>query len=499
MTKRELSKEELALVPSIALPIFNRFLQNKKQIYLVGGAVRSILLDQKPEDLDFTSNATPDEIMDILKEWETFCDNDFGTVGVVIPDGDSKEVVEITPFRTENDYDDFRRPSQIKFGVTLEEDVKRRDFTINSIVIGPEKEKLVLIDFYGGLTDLENRLIRAVGKPEERFREDALRMLRAVRFANTLDFQIEKGTFEALRKNVSLLDKISKERIREELMKILASPTPAKGIEILVETGLMAYILPEVLEGIDVWQNGHHTMDVYRHMIEALRECPSSDPVVRLATLLHDVGKPRTRRLRCKRCGGKLQSQDLIKKGDIVINNEYKCPKCGNIQNEHKSATFYGHEVVGARMTEEIAKRLKFSNKDREKMVTLVRWHMFSVDTMLSDSAIRRFIRRIGKNNINDMILLRIADRKGGRSKTTSWRLQEFQKRVGEQLFEPMTVSDMKINGHDLMGELNIQPGPILGKIIKVLFEEVMDDTSRNNREYLMSRAKELFETDKGV
>lgn len=493
MVKRDLSKDEERLLPREVRLVFELFNKEGYEIYMVGAGVRLMLVGKEPVDCDFTTSATPEEILKVLEGLDTFYDNDYGTVGVAF-ERKRKEIYEITPYRTERGYTDRRRPDEVKWGKSLEEDVRRRDFTMNSVVVGPKKEGggYELLDYLGGLKDFENKLVKAVGKAEERFAEDALRMMRAVRFAAQLSFQIEEKTFAGIVKNANLLAEISKERIRDELVKILKSDHPAEGVHLLVNSGLMEYIIPEMLEARGVPQTGHHTLDVYNHMLEALRSCPSPDPIVRLATLLHDIGKPRTRRLRCLGCGWIMKGENLEEKGETAKTTMYKCPRCGKVQTEHEAGTFYGHEVVGARMVETIADRLRFSKKERERLVTLVRWHMFAYSPEMTDAAIRRFIRRVGKENINDIILLRIGDRKGGGSKTTSWRLQELQKRVGEQLYEPMTVSDLVIDGNVVMRILGISPGPKVGEIMNSLFEEVIEDTSKNNQEYLTKRVKEM-------
>ncbi len=495
MVSRKLFKDEVALLPEAVRMMFNRFTVADKELYLVGAGVRSILKVEKPVNCDFTTNATPEEVQEILKDLEPYYDNPFGMVGVPM----GEEVFEITTYRTEQGYSDNRRPDQVKWGVTLEEDVVRRDFTMNSMVIGltkreldPKKQEFVLIDHLGGLEDFERGIIRSVGKADERFGEDALRMMRAVRFAGQLGFTIEKETLAGISRNAPLLEKVSWERIRDELMKILACKYPADGVHLLTTTGLMAYIMPEVLTARGIGQTGHHTLDVYSHMLESLRNSPSTDPILRLAIFLHDVGKPKSRRLRCVKCGWFLKSDDIEDKGETARTTWFTCPKCRTAQTEHEATTFYGHEVVGARMVDEIVKRLRLPNKQQERIVTLVRWHMFAYQPEMTDASIRRFIRRVGRENINDMILLRMADRKGGGSRTTSWRLMELQKRIGEQLYEPMTVSDMAINGIEVMDALGIKPGPKVGQILKALFEEVTEDTSRNTKTYLLNRAKEI-------
>lgn len=490
--KRKLFKDEISLLPKPLRMLFVRFERADKELYLVGAGVRAILRMEIPENCDLTTNATPEETQEICQDLDPFYDNEFGMVGVPIGD----EVYEITTYRTEHGYTDARRPDKVVWGKSLEEDVIRRDFTMNSIVVGPDNGEFVMIDLLNGLPDFEKGIIRSVGRADERFGEDALRMMRAIRFAAQLSYQIESETLKGIIKNAPLLAKISWERKRDELLKILKSNHSADGIHLLVTTGLMEYVIPEILNTRGISQTGHHTLDVYEHMLESLRNCPSNNPMIRLTALLHDIGKPKSRRLRCSYCESYIYPDNLEGKGETAKTTWYKCPKCKKQQTEHEAATFYGHEVVGARMVAEIAERLRLPKKEAEKMVTLTRWHMFAYQPQMTDASIRRFIRRVGRENINDMIMLRISDRKGGGSRTTSWRLMELQKRIGEQLYEPMSISDLKINGHDLMSEFNLKPGPIFSKILKTLFEEVIEDTSKNTKAYLLTRAKEMVEKE---
>lgn len=456
-------------IPSAVLNIFHTFTQKGYDIWLVGGGVRNFLSKKPIIDPDFTTNATPKQIQQLFPD--SFYDNAFGTVGLAVEIDDQKQVFEFTTYRTEASYTDRRHPDKVKWGKTLEEDLSRRDFTINSVVIGPDhqkpkalprrqagkSQKLVFVDPFSGINDLSKKIIRAVGDPKKRFEEDALRMMRAIRIASQLKFMIEAKTLKAIQQSAHLLTHISRERIHDELIKILSSDYPADGVLLLHSSRLLEHIIPELLEARGVKQIGHHIYDVWTHSIESLRHCPSTDPIVRFATLLHDIGKPKTAK-----------------------------PRDG------KEVTFYGHEVVGSRLAKTIANRLRFSKKDTEKIFTLVRWHMFAYDPKMTDAAIRRFIRRVGIDNINDMLMLRVGDRKGGGSKATSWRLRELQERVGTQLYEPLTVKDLKINGHDIMKTLKIKPGPKIGKILNTLFEEIIEDTRKNTKDYLLKRAKEL-------
>ncbi|MFZ2202746.1 MAG: CCA tRNA nucleotidyltransferase, partial [Microgenomates group bacterium] len=292
--RRKLLPDEVALFPPQLMHIFDLFAAAGKEIYLVGGGVRNILTSKPPVNCDLTTNATPEEIQEITKEYEPYYENDFGTVGMAIGD----EVYEITTYRSEKGYSDFRHPDQICWGKTLAEDVTRREFTISAVVMSNQE----LIDLVGGLADFEEGIVRTVGNPEERFGEDALRMMRAIRLAATLSLQIEEKTLAAITRKAPLLANISRERVRDELLKIIGSDYPADGVRLLISTGLMEHVIPEILAARGVDQTGHHTLDVLDHMLESLAGCPSRDPLVRLATLLHDIGKPATKRYHCINC-----------------------------------------------------------------------------------------------------------------------------------------------------------------------------------------------------
>ncbi len=436
------------------------------EVYAVGGSVRDILLGKKTKGWDFTTNAKPEEILKLFPD--SFYDNQFGTVGVKIKSKSDPEVTEdiyeITTYRSEKGYTDHRHPDKIVWGKTLEEDLSRRDFTINSIAFDGKK----FIDPFDGRKDLEKKIIRAVGDPNERLNEDALRMMRAVRIASELGFMIDGITMEAIKKNAHSLHTISAERIRDELFKLLASPYAADGILLLKNCAILKEILPELDTAFGVPQKSpkrHHIYDVGTHSVMAMKFCPSTDPLVRLATLIHDIGKPK------------------------VFHKDEKT----------KIITFYNHEVVGARIAKQIADRLRLSKKQTEKLITLVRWHQFTVDERQTDSALRRFIRRVSKENLDDMLALRIGDRLGGGALETSWRLELFKKRLQEVQKLPFTVADLNIDGHDVMKELNCKPGPMVGKILDQLFSEVESGTLQNNREELLRRMGELKIIGAGV
>jgi len=447
-------------LPKKAQSILSKLQKGGFEIYIVGGAVRDVLMGKPIYDWDFTTNAKPKEILELLKDDDPFYTNEFGTVGV--PVGKDERPLEITTYRTEGSYSDFRRPDTIKWGKSLKEDLKRRDFTINAMALKHTKNKdeFELIDYYQGLKDLEDKLIRTVGNPDERFAEDALRMMRAVRIAAELGFTIEETTLSAINKNAAKINRIAKERVKDELLKILASHYPYEGIVIFRNVGLMQEILPELENTFGVEQKSpgrHHIYDVGTHSLLSLKYCKSKDPITRLATLIHDIGKPQT----------------------------FKKLENGTI-------TFYNHEVVSTKIAKNIAKRLKFSNKQTEKLVKLVRWHQFTVGENQTDKAIRRFIKNVGKENVADMLDLRVGDRLGSGARETSWRLEEFKKRLIEVQKQPFTIHDLNINGKDIMKELKLKPGPKVGDILQKLYDEVVEKKLPNKKKELIKRAKAL-------
>lgn len=438
-------------LPQSVVQILKKFQDEKFEIYIVGGAVRDLLMGRPVSDWDFTTNATPEEILKIVEGG--LYNNLYGTVFTPNPDGG--KLYEITTFRKEENYSDSRHPDKLEWGKTLEEDLKRRDFTINSLALDKD---LKVIDLYKGQDDIDKKLIRAVGNADERFSEDALRMMRAVRIAAEIGFKVEEKTFEAIKKNAPLINKIAKERIKDELFKLIASPHPYEGMVLFRNSGLIQEILPELEKCFGVEQKSpgrHHIYDVGTHLLMALKFCKSTDPVTRFATLIHDIGKPQTYR--------KLETGVI---------------------------TFYNHEMVSTKIAQNIADRLRLSKKETDKLITLVRWHQFTVDERQTDSAIRRVIRNVGLENIEDMLALRVADRLGGGARETSWRLEEFKARLIEVQKQPFAVKDLKINGNDVMKELNIKPGPEIGVILNKIFDEVVEKKIENEREILLKNLK---------
>jgi len=438
--------------------ILEQFHSSDFEISIVGGGVRDLLLGKDVTDWDLTTNATPKEILKLYPK--AYYNNSFGTVGLVIgKDADGKpNEIQITTYRVEEKYSDRRHPDKISWGKTLEEDLGRRDFTVNALALkyGDDNE-LNLIDLYKGQEDLKKKIIKTVREPDERFGEDALRLLRAVRFATTLGFTIESRTKASIIKNANLLEKISGERIRDELFKIIDSENAAAGILFCRETGLLNKILQELEACFSVEQKSpkrHHVYDVGTHCVKSLETCPSGDTIVRLATLLHDIGKA----------------------------------KVAKVTNEGVR-TFYNHEVVGGRQVREIAARLHLRKEDREKLFKLVRFHQFSVNENQTDKALRRFIKNVGVESIEDMMDLRIGDRLGGGlQQPESWRLKLFRKRLKEVLKKPFTVADLNISGHDVMKALGVNQGKKIGEVLNKLFEEVANDKQKNTRQYLLKR-----------
>jgi tRNA nucleotidyltransferase/poly(A) polymerase len=471
----------LVQLPAEVVKIIRVFEKNGFEIYIVGGAVRDMLMEKPVYDWDFTTNATPQKMLKLLQKMDAYYSNEFGTVG--IPNASEGErPFEITTYRTEHGYSDLRRPDNVSWGKSLEEDLKRRDFTINSMALalgkteaqknkGTKEKKLSmhyvlcsmnLIDLYDGQKDLDKKLVRAVGDANERFGEDALRMMRAVRIAAELGFTIEQKTLDAIKTNATLINKIAKERVKDELFKILASAFPYEGIMILKNVGLMEQILPEMEKTFGVEQKSpgrHHIHDVGTHSMLSLKYVSqkNKDPLVRLATMIHDIGKPQTFK--------------ILPNGVI---------------------TFYNHEVVSTKMASSIADRLRFSNKEKQKLLTLVRWHQFSVDERQTDSAIRRFIRKVGKENIADMLDLRVGDRLGGGARETSWRLEEFKKRLIEVQKQPFSLKDLKISGNDVMEILKLKPGPKVGEVLNKTFEMVENKELENKKPQLIKFIKTL-------
>jgi poly(A) polymerase/tRNA nucleotidyltransferase (CCA-adding enzyme) len=413
-------------------------------------------MGRTPTDWDVTTDAEPERIQELFPDH--FYDNVFGTVTVKTRDEDPLVwTVQITPFRTEGAYTDKRHPDRVSFASTLQEDLSRRDFTMNAIALAADG---AITDPYDGRADIDAKIVRAVGEPSVRFAEDALRMLRAVRFSATLGFSIEPATCDAIAAHAESLRDISAERIREEFTKIIDSPRAAEGVQLLEDLGLLRFILPELREGVGVEQNLHHIYTVWEHNLRTMAYAAKKGYsfAVRIACLLHDVGKPRTKR------------------------------------GEGRHCTFYAHDAVGARMVHGIMSRLKYPSDLTEKVVTLVRYHMFYYSVgEVTESSVRRLLARVGHENIDDLLRLREGDRIGsGTPKAVPYKLRHLKYMIDKVSHDPISVKMLKVDGNDIMQGLGIGPGPKIGLMLNTLLAEALDDPSINVRETLLQRAIEL-------
>ncbi len=504
------------LIPDFIQNILKQIEKAGFEAYIVGGCVRDLLLlaslgraipqscgtahankEKLPKDWDITTNARPEEILKIFSG--SVYENTFGTVLVKVKNenGETEQVVEVTTYRSEQGYSDRRHPDEVIFEDDLEKDLMRRDFTVNAMAMKlvTHNSKLVtqnselithnsklgtnnkdnknidkksskfqvpsyeIIDLFGGQKDIKLKIIRAVGEPVDRFKEDALRMMRAVRFACQLDFEIEPKTERAITKFATGIRFVANERIKDELIKIISSDRPSEGIAYLYKLRLLNFIMPELAEGKGVMQNHHHIYSVWKHGLMSLKYCPSKDWRVRLAALLHDIGKPKS-----------------------------KTEKDG-------VATFYNHEYIGERMARKIMNRLKFSNEDIEKVTTLVRNHMFYYDAEeVTAASVRRLIKKVGKENLKDLIEMRIADRLGsGTPKAKPYKLRHLEYMFDKVQNDPVSVKMLSINGDHMIAKMGFEPGPKMGAILDVLLSEVIEDPGLNNLEHLEKRAKELL------
>ncbi|HAT68228.1 MAG: hypothetical protein A2481_03910 [Candidatus Yonathbacteria bacterium RIFOXYC2_FULL_47_9] len=429
------------------------------EMYLVGGCVRDILQGRKPKDWDATTNAKPEQIQALFED--TFYENDYGTVGIVSETEDETlRVVEVTPYRTEGAYTDKRRPDSVSFHAKLEDDLQRRDFTINAIAYDDSKGHL--IDPYKGQEDIKDKVLRTVGDPYDRFHEDALRIVRAVRLAADLGFTVNIETQEAIVKTAGNLKDIAMERIRDEFSKMVMSANPMIGVVMCEKLGLLDYIAPDIKRGIGVEQNGDHIYTVWEHNLRALQHSADRNwPLhVRLAALFHDVSKPETRRW----------------------------------SDDKKDWTFYGHDVVGGRVAKKALTHLKYSKKIVDVVSTLVRYHLFFSDIeKITLSAVRRIVRGVGPENVWDLMKVRACDRIGmGRPKETPYRLRKYESMIEEAMRAPVSVGMLKIDGAKVMEVTRETPGPKLGFMLHALLEEVLDAPENNTEAFLVKRTLEL-------
>jgi tRNA nucleotidyltransferase (CCA-adding enzyme) len=433
------------------LPVLDRLAEEGFEAYLVGGGVRDLLLDRRVEDWDVATSAPPEAVLGL---WPKAVPTGLrhGTVTLRGPAGP----LEVTTFRTEGSYSDGRRPDWVNLDATLEEDLARRDFTVNAMAFDPARR--LLIDPQGGLQDLEARRLRTVGDAEQRFAEDGLRPLRGIRLAAVLELTIDGETLAAMGRAREKVAGVAPERVRGELMKLMAAPKPSVGVELLRRTGLLELVLPEILEGRDTPQNRFHAYDVYEHSLRTLDRAPGEKPLVRLAALLHDVAKPRTRR---------------------VVDGE---------------GTFYDHQLVGAEMARDILDRLRFSRAERDRVIHLVREHLFHYTEEWSDAAVRRFLRRVGPENVEDLFDLRVADDHAhGTGKDSSQALKALAARIRaiRERDEAIKVEDLAVGGDDVMAELGLASGPKVGRVLNDLLEQVLEHPQWNTRERLLALMRE--------
>jgi len=455
-------------IPKQVKAVIDKLKKKNFEAYIVGGCVRDFLRDVEPEDWDITTNAKPEEIQKIFPK--SFYKNKFLTVTVQTDSKNPKlKEIEITTYRLETKYADKRHPSEVKFAKTIKEDLARRDFTVNAMALDittDKKKQEIIIDPFRGQKDLKNKTIKAVGNPEERFSEDSLRMMRGVRFAIVLGkgWKIEQKTSKAIKNNSIWLQAISKERVRDEFMKIIMAERAAEGIELLRTLGLLRYIIPEIEEGYGISQNKHHIYDCYEHSLRSLAYAAKKkfNKYVRLASLLHDVGKPRSKR------------------------------------GEGKDATFYGHEVIGAKMTLQILNRLKFPKKDVEKIAKLVRYHLFYYNPEeVGESSVRRLVRQVGPENTEELLQGRMSDRIGsGVPKAEPYKLRHLRYVIEKVSQDPISTKMLEVNGKDVMRILKIKPGPRVGQILDILLGYVLKDPKKNKKEVLKKEIEKLGKTN---
>ncbi len=427
--------------------------------YVVGGSLRDTLAGREPKDWDLATSALPDVTARLFPG--AVYENAFGTVAVRTTDP-AIDDVEITTFRSDHEYADFRRPHRVEFSDSIELDLARRDFTVNAIAWGAEPGGLPrLVDPHGGRDDLARRTLRAVGDPATRFGEDALRMLRAVRLSATLDFTIDPPTFEAIREQAGLVRHLSGERIAAEMRLLLASERPSVGLRRLAEGGLLDHVAPELASQRGVPQNKVPGEDLWDHTVRSVDGAAPEPPLLRWAALLHDLGKPSTM----------------------------------------ADGQFVGHEIVGADMARTLLDRWHWPTAERDRVVRLIRHHMFGYVPSWSDTAIRRFIVKVGKDALDDLFLLREADNIGSGLPADAGGLAEFRARVAGQV-ESGAALDLRalaINGTDLMTEFGWSPGPIVGQTLQRLLDRVIGDPSLNTRERLLSVARSIAATEPGT
>ena len=500
-------KKTMQTIPNNVSRVTQLLVEHNYEAFLVGGCVRDMIMNRIPKDYDITTNATPEQIIAVFEPTglRIVYENNFGTVSIIFEDEDlasNVREIQITPYRIEGSYSDHRHPDTVSFSETIHDDLSRRDFTINALAytINPsvsyldsspnlgepnpsvdnllhEQRKVApptlggdvrrtegvfenIIDLYNGQIDIQQKIIRAVGDPETRFREDALRIMRAVRFATQLNFAVSRETLDAIVVTKHLLSEISVERIRDEFIKIIDSPNPGLGMFFMKQLGLLEYVLPEIIPSIDCEQGGVHIYDVFDHLVYACQHASDKGYSfhVKLSALFHDIGKPKTRRPGVK-----------------------------------KAYTFYGHEVVGARIAKKIMERMKFPKHDSEQIEKFVRWHMFFSDTeSITLSAVRRMIANVSVDDIWELMKVRECDRVGMKKTEAPYRLRKYFAMIEECLRDPISVKQLVIDGNYLMNELQVPAGRRMGWMLHALLQEVIEDPSNNTMQYLSNRVKQL-------
>ena len=437
-------------IPDDVLAVCERLRAAGYEAHLVGGGIRDLLLGRPPSDFDVATDAVPEKVLDLFgAAFAIPTGLQHGTVTVLTQ---TRRPVEVTTFRGEGLYLDGRRPSTVTYVSTLDEDLARRDFTMNALAYEPLAGNLT--DLFDGQGDLDRRLVRAVGDPLARFREDGLRPMRAVRQATQLEFDIEPATLAAIPETLDVFRRVSAERIRDEIMKMLAARQPSRGLDLMRVTGLLGEVIPELLEGVGCTQNRFHKHDVYRHTLEVV-DHTRGGAVVRLGALLHDVGKPRARQPR---------------------------------EGAPGEFSFFKHEYVGSEMADAICRRLRLPTADREQVVAMVAHHMFFYTPDWTDGTVRRFVRRVGGEVLDALFALREGDIAGrGFGEDPEVELGELRRRVADVATEDaaLRVTDLAIDGKDVMRVLGIKPGKEVGIVLDRLLERVLDDPALNTREKL--------------
>jgi len=431
-------------IPSIVLDISRSLIEDGYQAFIVGGALRDSVLGNQAKDWDVATDASPEKIHDLFHHMTRF-HLKHGTVTLVF----RGRHFEVTTFR-----------GTVGYGASIEEDLAHRDFTFNAMAYDITHKRI--IDPFGGEEDIKKKIVRAVLNPSDRFKEDPLRMMRAIRFSLQLGYSIEPQTLITISSMAQAIDRVAKERLREELLRILLVSKPSAGFNLMRRTGLLKRILPELLEGYRKRQNNYHKYTIYRHTMETVDSIDiDKDPILRLSALFHDIAKPRVR----KKVKGRWR--------------------------------FFGHATVSAELTRELMIRLRFSNEWIDRVTHLIAHHMFDYKTSLSDRAVRRFIKRVGADNINDIIMLRKADNLAhGWGRDFEKDIEEFRNRINTQINRsyPFTISDLAVNGHDVMNIVGLQPGPKVGKILNQLLEDVIEKPKYNQRDRLIEILEEMRE-----